>query len=311
VPAISVIIPARDAAATIGRTLDALATQRDAPEFEVIVVDNGSLDDTADIAERHSVVSQTLRRERGTGPGPARNDGAAAARAPVLAFTDADCAPCERWVAAGAEAIQASALVQGRVDPDPAATVGPWDRTLWVGEDQGLYQTANLFVTMAAFKSAGGFPDGLEERDGAPFGEDVLLGWAVRRGGGAASFSSDALVHHAVFPRDFSGYVRERRRYALFPALARAVPELRDTFFHRGWFMTRRTALFDAALAGVTLAVLLRRTWLAAAALPYVHRVGTDARQRGPRTAALEAGADVSSAAALVRGSTRARTPVL
>jgi glycosyltransferase involved in cell wall biosynthesis len=46
----SVVVPARDAAATLRRTLACLAAQRDAPEFEVIVVDDGSRDGTAAVA---------------------------------------------------------------------------------------------------------------------------------------------------------------------------------------------------------------------------------------------------------------------
>ncbi|HEV2752263.1 MAG TPA: glycosyltransferase, partial [Solirubrobacteraceae bacterium] len=49
-PAVSVIVPARDAAATLPATLAALGAQAGAPEHEVLVVDNGSRDATAALA---------------------------------------------------------------------------------------------------------------------------------------------------------------------------------------------------------------------------------------------------------------------
>src|SRR4051794_20264371 len=101
---VAVIVPARDAAGLLPTALDALAAQTVAAE--VIVVDNGSRDGTADVAEAHPVVTRVVRRARGEGPGAARNSGAAATDAPLLAFTDADCAPSPGWLAAGLAALE-------------------------------------------------------------------------------------------------------------------------------------------------------------------------------------------------------------
>ena len=84
-PAVTVIIPARDSAATIGRTLEALARQDLAEEFEVIVVDDGSTDGTREVV-RDSALQPKLLAQEHRGPGPARNLGAAEARATVIAF---------------------------------------------------------------------------------------------------------------------------------------------------------------------------------------------------------------------------------
>src|SRR5438128_344226 len=89
---VSVIIPARDAAATIDRALRALAWQTIAEPFEVIVVDDGSSDSTAAVVEASAVGARLVAGE-GSGPAAARNLGVAAASGEVLAFTDADCAP--------------------------------------------------------------------------------------------------------------------------------------------------------------------------------------------------------------------------
>src|SRR5688572_16174609 len=102
-PAVSVIVPARDAADTIAKTLTALANQRVDAAYEVIVVDDGSTDETASIAAGADGVQ--LVAGDGEGPGPARNAGAAAASADLLAFTDADCVPRTGWLEAGLAAL--------------------------------------------------------------------------------------------------------------------------------------------------------------------------------------------------------------
>lgn len=101
----SVIVPVYNGAEVIERCLDALAAQTVAPErYEVIAVNDGSTDDTAAVVERwrslHPQMQLTLLSQANAGPAAARNRGAAAARAPLLLFTDADCAPTPTWIEA-------------------------------------------------------------------------------------------------------------------------------------------------------------------------------------------------------------------
>ena len=100
-PAISVVIPHLNQPEHLVRCLDALAAQRDAPPFEIIVVDNGSAALPEEICAGHGA---RLLAEPEPGPGPARNRGVAAARAPLLAFIDADCIADPGWLAAIARA---------------------------------------------------------------------------------------------------------------------------------------------------------------------------------------------------------------
>ena len=101
-PQISVIVPAYNAADTLQLCLDALANQ-DFPssEYEVIVVDDGSTDDTARVAQ---AAAARVLRQANAGAAVARNTGARAARGDLLFFTDADCAPVAGWVTALATA---------------------------------------------------------------------------------------------------------------------------------------------------------------------------------------------------------------
>jgi glycosyltransferase involved in cell wall biosynthesis len=324
-PAVSVIIPARNAAGTLHRTLDALTAQDLAVEFEVIVVDDGSADGTGALAERHPLSPAVLRNDAATGPGSARNRGAGTARAPVLAFTDSDCFPAPDWLSRGLEAIGDLDLVQGAVQPDPSAPRGPFDRTVIVTGEDGYYETANLFVRRELFDRIGGFEDWIVEggsgllgwrapRDGRAahparrtIGEDVLFGWLARRRGARTGFAARAMVHHAVFPKTPLEAVRYRWAWRHLPALAKRIPEMRECAFYRRWFFERRTALFDCAVAGILLAAILRRRAPLVAVLPYAEWVRRETvawSDSDPvEVACTRVAVDAASFAALVVGS--------
>lgn len=316
-PAVSVIIPARDAAPTLERTLVSIRAQTLDSGFEVLVVDDGSRDETADIARRHEPLVRLIRNEESQGPGAARNRGAEAARAPLLAFTDADCFPTERWLAAGIQALGEADLVQGRVTPDPKVPRTPFDRSLVVDRDGGFYQTANLFVRRETFDAVGGFRDWvLDERSQrrwaadlrrarasrTPIGEDTLFAWTARRLGARSAYAPEALVHHAVVPGTVLDDVADRWHWGRdMPGLAHLVPELRRATFHRRVFFNSVSARFDYAVAGLAAAAVTKRTCWLLTAVPYIRHVLEQSRRWPTRQRlAYVAGAPVVEAATLV-----------
>lgn len=313
---VSVIVPARDAAQTLGRTLAALATQELDDEFEVIVVDDGSADATAEIA-RAAPGPVTILRQPPTGPAAARNRGVGHSTAPLLAFCDADVFPTSNWLAAGVRALESAELVQGKVVPDPCAALGPFDRTLWIPHLVGLFETANLFATRELFERVGGFEQWLPVRSGKALAEDVLFGYRAVRLGARPAFCPDALAHHEVFPRGWPQYALERRRLRYFPAMARRVPELRLGFLYRRVFLTQRSAQLDLALAAVALAGRRRSAVPLLLAAPYLlelRRHSMRARPLGPRALAVAAAdvlADLVGFASLLEGSVRNRALVI
>lgn len=186
IPAASVIIPARDAEETLGAQLAALAGQRSAPEFEVVVVLDRCSDRTEAVARAFADDLRLIVLETVGGPSVsrARNTGARSARAPLLLFCDADDQVGTRWVEGMVCALEAGAdLVGGRI---LVARTGLAD---WMYEVQ--YRSfdgrciqqaygvpyvigASLGCRRSAFEAVGGF----DERYVPAGGED--LDFAIR-----------------------------------------------------------------------------------------------------------------------------------
>jgi lipopolysaccharide/colanic/teichoic acid biosynthesis glycosyltransferase/glycosyltransferase involved in cell wall biosynthesis len=96
---VSVVVPAFNAAATLDECLTALLNQS-APRssYEIIVVDDGSLDATADVALSYGEQGIRLVRQPNQGAAGARNTGVAESTGDLLLFTDSDCAPQPDWI---------------------------------------------------------------------------------------------------------------------------------------------------------------------------------------------------------------------
>ncbi|SFH49708.1 Glycosyl transferase family 2 [Palleronia marisminoris] len=86
---LEIVVPARDAAATLGACLRGIRAAGFGPD-EVVVVDDGSQDATPRIAQAHG--ARLLHTEGGVGAAAARNQGVAETTAPVILFIDADVA---------------------------------------------------------------------------------------------------------------------------------------------------------------------------------------------------------------------------
>ena len=135
-PRVSVIIPAYNAAEFVAETIDsALAqTYRD---FEVVVVDDGSTDATAEILAAYGSAITVLRQPNG-GPAAARNCALRAARGALVAPLDADDCWEDSFLS----------LMVDRLDRAPAAVVGVF--SAWVAVDRSGAEIPNLGVARSA-----------------------------------------------------------------------------------------------------------------------------------------------------------------
>lgn len=93
---ISVIIPTYNAEKYIGKCLKALLSQNYKKRYEIIVVDDGSTDKTAEIVRKFKKVK--LIEQEHKGPAAARNLGIKHSKGAILLFTDADCVPTKNWI---------------------------------------------------------------------------------------------------------------------------------------------------------------------------------------------------------------------
>ena len=116
---IAVVTPAHNAAGTIADTIRSVLEQSHG-DLRLVVVDDGSSDDTAAIVARFDDLRLTLIRQPNAGVSAARNRGAEAADGDALLFLDAD-----DWLAPTALATLASAL---QAAPDAVAAVGAYAR---------------------------------------------------------------------------------------------------------------------------------------------------------------------------------------
>ena len=113
-PDLTVIIPSLNGARGVDRCLRALAAQSIRSRMEILVVDDGSTDDTAAVARAHGVT--VLSHPVNLGIAAARNTGLNAAAADIVAFLDDDCEPEPDW---------ARHLLSGYADGDVAGVSGP------------------------------------------------------------------------------------------------------------------------------------------------------------------------------------------
>ncbi|CAB1127841.1 Glyco_trans_2-like domain-containing protein [Candidatus Hydrogenisulfobacillus filiaventi] len=213
---VSVVIPAYNQGPYLARTLEALWAQTRLPD-EVIVVDDGSTDDTPAVLEAVQAagtpVPLLVIRQPNRGPGAARNRGVAAARGAILAFTDADAVPRPEWIQEGLQPFLHHpdvAGVEGRVydDAQPEARPRPFThqvRNLYGGQ----YLTCNMFYRREALERAGGFDD----RFPVPFREDTDLALTVLEQGGRIVFQPRAVVDHPPRPSSIRGVLGEARRH--------------------------------------------------------------------------------------------------
>jgi glycosyltransferase involved in cell wall biosynthesis len=113
-PGVSVVVPFVDRPRHLEACLEALLTQDDiGSPVEIIVVDNGSTDEAGSAIARHRDI--VVLREARRGAYAARNTGLERARAPIVAFTDADCVADRGWL---------RSVCAGMLDPGVAILIG-------------------------------------------------------------------------------------------------------------------------------------------------------------------------------------------
>ncbi len=213
-PKVSVIVPAYNAAATLGACLDSLA-HLNYPDYETIVADDGSTDATAQIAERNG--ARTLRLEH-RGLGAARNAALEAASGRYAAFIDADARADRDWLYHLVETIarRETAAAGGPNFPPPPASglaaalcVAPGQpREVRAGDDT-LAQLCgcNMIIDRDAARELGGFDPMFTAA-----GDDVDFSWRLCERDSTIACAPGAVVIHERRPT-IGAYLQQQRGY--------------------------------------------------------------------------------------------------
>ena len=265
-PTISVIVPVRDGLPLIDAQLDALAAQDDPPPFEVVVADNGSRDGTAEhvLAWSDRLALRVVDSSRYPGVSFARNAGAEASTAPLIAFCDADDVVTPGWVRAMATALEHADIVGGvlelsSLNDDSGALTAGGVGGAWLPVSMGYLPYAvgaNLGCRREVFDEVGGF-----DLDYVGGHEEVDFAWRAQHRGRSIALAPDAVIAYRVRP-DGRGLFTKHR------ASGRTFAQLHARFAGRA--PIERGPLRAEARAWARLVRLLpevtrpdsRRTWL-------------------------------------------------
>lgn len=220
-PFVSVVVPAYNRAALLEPCLASLFAQTyPRARYEVVLVDDGSTDDTA--ARAVALASGwdgrfTLVRQPNGGPASARNAGIRAATGAIIAFTDSDCTASPDWLVGLVDA-----LVAGGADGagSQIANVTPpgWVASYLTASNfyrqrvrRGAVDyllTASVAYRRAALEAVGGFA----ERRGA-WGEDADLSFRLKQAGFRLLLAPTGGVTHYGSPASVATFARELYRY--------------------------------------------------------------------------------------------------
>jgi glycosyltransferase involved in cell wall biosynthesis len=197
---VSVVVPAYNAAATLAVQLEALAAQQYEGDWELVIVDNGSSDGTADLARGYgqrfkafTLIDGGSRR----GHSAPRNAGATAARGELLAYCDADDVVAPGWLQAMANAACHYDLIGGWLDARPLnddatrAWHQPWPRDRLRSWLLPYAVSANLAIWADVLRDLGGWSSEYEAG-----GEDTELSWRAQLAGYRLGFAPDAVVNY-------------------------------------------------------------------------------------------------------------------
>jgi O-antigen biosynthesis protein len=236
-PRISVVVCSCNGSETIEETLVALS-RVDYPDYEVIVVDDGSTDATASIARRHGV---RLIQTGNKGLSNARNTGMEAATGEIVAYIDDDAYPDVDWLRflaasfmrtdhAGIGGPNIAPDADGIVADSVARAPGGPVHVLLSDEVAEHIPGCNMAYRLERLQAIGGFDSRFKIA-----GDDVDICWRFQERGSTLGFSPAAVVwHHRR--SSIRGYWKQQKGYARAEALlADKWPQKYDGAGHLNW----------------------------------------------------------------------------
>lgn len=250
-PKVSVIVCSYNGAKTLDRCLESLK-HVNYPDYEVILVDDGSKDNTQEIAKKHSWVVNI--RQENKGLSYARNVGGWAAKGEIIAYTDSDCMADPDWLYylvgtlisgdyAGVGGPNISPPAEDWIQACVAAAPGGPNHVLLTDVIAEHIPGCNMAFYKWAFEKVGGFDPEYRKA-----GDDVDFCWRLQQEGQVIAFSPSAIVwHYRRFTLD--AFRKQQEGYGEAESLLR--------FKHLVFFGPTGTAKWKGQIYGAP-----RFTWL-------------------------------------------------
>jgi len=219
-PRYSVIVPVHNSARTIEPCLEALLDQSLPKEtYEILIVDDGSTDNTAELVERYPV---RLLKQAHAGPASARNLGATAALGEFLIFTDADCLPIRIWLEEIVRPLEKDGQVagaQGSYQTEQTNLIARFTQVELEVKYAALRRkayidfldTASAALRREAFWEEGGFDPSFSEASN----EDTQLSFSLASKGRRLVFAEKAVVYHR-HPESLRRYLSRKWRHGFW-----------------------------------------------------------------------------------------------
>jgi len=214
-PRASVIVPTFNGASRLRRCLDALLAQRTGRQFEIIVVDDGSQDDSTQVVQCYGQVRLLHQDHRG--PAAARNLGVRSARGEIVLFTDDDCVPEPDWLeqmlqpfstpgVVGAKGVYRTAqkeLIARFVQLEYEEKYAHMQGARWID----FVDTYSAAFERQVFLEAGGY----DERFSTASTEDQELSFRLASAGHRMVFAPEARVWHTHVD-SLRGYLKKKHK---------------------------------------------------------------------------------------------------
>lgn len=218
-PTFSIVIPTYNSDATLRRCLDCLLAQQTTVSYEIIVSDDGSIDQTSELMAHHQYEHIIYLQHENVGRGGNRNIGAANASGRYLIFLDADMLPIQKFLAsfdAMRKQIDSNSIISGAIpvaeeraiDPIGRFLIGKWERRLEAlrqEPDNVFYmQSGNFCIHKSFFETLNGFDTSFRTYGG----EDTDFFARAALAGARFYYSEEAIAYHLAYER-FSDLVKK------------------------------------------------------------------------------------------------------